>query len=372
MVNWKTFAPLLVLLQLPLLIFSTPSPLELQWEEVINRHIHSYHLSSDNLFKLAAYTELKGRYSPRDQVLRLKFGDLGSLTFYKNNCILKTPGNQVFHLSRGEVSIKEQEIMDMALFHLFENIPLLGNHDSDPEIVEFVDKNLAKKNIEPFDKLFIRHVLIRYGRFNQSKQELIFHTDFLPQNSYYDKNSRNAELIRKYKSPLKIRLDAQIIRGYYLDVGGTVYVEDVDRPVAYATSEQYTHNVTAFKVFMQKLMVQSVQYVTQSESQRLRNQQYTNPFAREKSSTPDGYTSQRVTQSDPVYSSDTDGQKVRKGALLSPYNKENWIPMMLAMLRAQEVNIGDPQILKYFIHEPYFPRIYEQLTREEKKLVDRY
>ena len=356
MVIWKTFPLFLVLFHLPFLSFSSPPAYQLQWEEVINKEIHSYDLSEDNLFKLAAYTELKGRYSPSNKTLVLRFGDLGSITFYQNNCLFKAPNHQVFHLNKGEGGSSSSKSMDDALFQLFENIPLLGNHNSNQELVQFVNKHLAKKNIEPFDKLFIRHVLIRYGRFNKQRQEVIFHTDNIPSNTYYTEKDTKDGLVKRYKTPLSIRLDPHILRGYYLDAGGTVYVEDVDRPVAYATSEQYTHNVTAFKVFMQKLFVQSVQYVTQSETKRLKEYALTH-----------AYTSAQPTAAPP-----SGYQQQASASPLTPYHKYNWIPMMLAMLRAQEVNIGEPHILKYFIHEPYFNKIYEQLTKEEKRLVDRY
>ena len=46
--------------------------------------------------------------------------------------------------------------------------------------------------------------------------------------------------------------------------------------------------------------------------------------------------------------------------------------MMLTIMRTHGVNIGDVDIIKYFIDEPYFPRLYEQLTKEEKEKVDYY
>ena len=54
------------------------------------------------------------------------------------------------------------------------------------------------------------------------------------------------------------------------------------------------------------------------------------------------------------------------------YQEYDWIPMMLGMLRAQRVNIGDPDIIQYFVDEPYFDRIYRLLTPKEKIKVDAY
>ena len=375
MVYRKFIIPLLVLFQLPILTYSSnPDKDELQWENLINSYIHSYHLSDDNLFKLAAYTELKGRYSADNESLILRFGDLGSITFYQNNCLLKTSYNQVFHLNKGEDGSANVETMNEALERLFENIPLLGNHGADPDQIEFVNEHLARKNIEPFDKLFIRHVLIRYGKYDSKKNQVNFHTDFLPFQSYSYRDNPNAELVKRYKTPLSIRLDPSILRGYYLRAGGTVYVENVGRPVAYATSEEYGHNVTAFKVFMQKLFVQSVQYITQSETQRLKNFALTHPYIGEElASTEISQPASFSAGTDSGNGRKTDRKPTTKGKkqILAPYHHENWIPMMLGMLRAQNVNIGEPEILKYFIHEPYFPSIYEHLTIEEKQLVDR-
>ena len=46
--------------------------------------------------------------------------------------------------------------------------------------------------------------------------------------------------------------------------------------------------------------------------------------------------------------------------------------MMLTILRTHGINIGDVDIIKYFIDEPYFARLYDQLTKEEKEKVDFY
>ena len=375
MVKWKFFVPLLVLFLLPILTFpSNPDKDDLQWENLINTYIHSYHLSEDNLFKLAAYTELKGRYSANNESLTLHFGDLGSITFYQNNCLLKTSYNQVFHLNKGEEGSMNARTMNKALEKLFENIPLLGNHGADPEQIEFVNAHLARKNIEPFDKLFIRHVLIRYGKFDSENKQVNFHTDFLPYNSYSYRDHPNAALVKRYKTPLSIRLDPGILRGFYIRAGGTVYVENVGREVAYATSEQYGHNVTAFKVFMQKLFIQSVQYITQSETQRLKNFALTHPYLGEQIASTEASQSMSFSANSETESGrNTDRKPISKDKkqILAPYHHENWIPMMLGMLRTQGVNIGEPAILKYFIHESYFPSIYEHLTVEEKQLVDK-
>jgi hypothetical protein len=44
--------------------------------------------------------------------------------------------------------------------------------------------------------------------------------------------------------------------------------------------------------------------------------------------------------------------------------------MMVGMLRARNVSLADPEIIQYFLGEPYFPRIYELLTPDERRRVD--
>jgi len=367
MVIRKLIIPALVLFQIPFLLFSSDPKPKLQWEELINHHIHAYGLAEDTEFKLAAYTELRGQYTSTHNQLHLDFGGLGSLTFYEQNCILKTSG-KVFHLNREGYDASQVDFMNKKINEMFEVIPLLGNHGAKQEVVNFVDKHLAKKNIEPFDKLFVRHILIRHGKFDAKKGVIEFHTDDLPQYKIYE-NGHGEQIIKRYKTPLKIRLDQHMLRGYYIKAGGTVYVEDVDRSVSFATSEEYTHNVTAFKVFVQKLLVQSVQYISHAETARISKKPQTfevGPSGKDagQSHKTALLPSQNKNSGKPLPGSD----QLVNGALYSP---NNWMVMMLGMLRSQKINIGDRQILPYFLNQPYFPLIFELLTPEEKNLVNK-
>lgn len=365
MVFRKLFIPALVLFQIPIFLFATDPNPKFQWEQLINHHIHAYGLSEDTEFKLAAYTELKGQYKSTHNQLHLDFGGLGSLTFYEQNCILRTSG-KVFHLNREGYNTTQVDFMNEKINEMFELIPLLGNHGAEKAVVDFVDKNLAKKNIEPFDKLFIRHILIRHGKYDAQKGVIEFHTNDLPE--YKINQDRNGDLIiQRYKTPLKIRLDEHMLRGYYIQAGGTVYVEDVDRSVYFATSEEYTHNVTAFKVFVQKLLVQSVQYISSAETARISKKPQTFDVGKSTGSASSGRRTFMISQNSES-AKPLPGADQINGTLYSP---NNWMVMMLGMLRSQKINIGDRQILPYFINEPYFDTIYQLMTPEEKDLVNK-
>lgn len=366
MVIRKLIIPALVLFQIPFFLFATDPNPKFQWEELINHHIHAYGLSEDTEFKLAAYTELKGQYTSTHNQLHLDFGGLGSLTFYEQNCILKTSG-KIFHLNREGYDASQVDFMNKKINEMFELIPLLGNHGAEKNVVDFVDQNLAKKNIEPFDKLFIRHILIRHGKYDPAKGVIEFHTNDLPEYKV-SKMGNGDVMIKRYKTPLKIRLDKHMLRGYYIRAGGTVYVEDVERSVSFATSEEYTHNVTAFKVFVQKLLIQSVQYISHAETARISKKPQTFEVSKP------GMNTEQTAGGRFLISRNTESGKPLPGADQingSLYSPDNWMVMMLGMLRSQKINIGDRQILPYFVNEPYFNNIYRLLNREEKDLVNK-
>ena len=44
------------------------------------------------------------------------------------------------------------------------------------------------------------------------------------------------------------------------------------------------------------------------------------------------------------------------------YDKYNWIPMMLGIMRSNNISIADKDVIEYFIDQPYFPILYDQLT----------
>ncbi|GAB4404502.1 MAG: hypothetical protein OHK0039_04720 [Bacteroidia bacterium] len=363
---------LLTLFVLPaILLHSQETTSYSDFESLINDQIHAYGLSMDNQFRLAAYTELKGNYSPEYHTLTLDFGTATQLAFYRNNLLLRIGRSEVYHLNRGEQGTVNAETVDRRLNELFDQIPLLSNRHADPCLVYFVDMHLARKNIEPFDKIFLRHILITYGRFNEEFGYVEFDTGWLPEKTYAYRAEGDTGLVRKPISPLRIRLDDRILRGYYVRAGGTVYVEDVRQAVEYATGENYSHNVAAFKLFVQKLFVQSVQYVVRSESERIAQPMQQVSFMPQDAAYLASQTTRPVAAAPVTTSAPKTIQPVRSS--VEPlYHAYSWIPMMLGMLRSRSINIGDPDVVRYFIDEPYFPRIYTQLTPEERMRVDAY
>lgn len=359
-------------------LFAQSNSQTLSLEEIINEYIGAYPLTSDNRFKLAAYAELKGRYAASVKTLTLNFGGLGFLNFYEKNCLLRTGNNQVFSLNRNSSHVSDSIEMNRRLSEIFEKIILLGNHNADAEKIEFVDKYLAKKNIEPFEKVFLRHVFIRFGRYNAEKKMIMFHTDWLPERTFSYRGPDDKELVKKHITPLKMVLSENVIRGYYLENNGTVFVENVNRSVFYATGEEYLFNVAAFKLFAQKLFVQSVQYVSRAEAKRLegissdaeQSTVITQMITYDSQISGQGtHVAGNMRQS--YYAPAAPASKVTTSA--QPlYHEYSWIPMMLGIMRSNDINIGDDYVIKYFIDEPYFDRIYQQLTREEKEKVDKY
>ncbi|MEO0585297.1 MAG: hypothetical protein AAF135_23995, partial [Bacteroidota bacterium] len=313
--------------------------------------------------------------------ITMDFGALGRLTIYQNNCLLRTADNRVFHLDKNNNTSAQVAAINERISELLDHIFLLGNHDADPFLIDFVDTHLARKNIEPFDKIYLRHILIQYGKFDQEHQRVEFHTDWLPEQTFAYRSSRDRSVVKKPINPMKIKLDKNILRGYFIWSGGTVYVEDVKRNIVYATGEQYNYNVAAFKLFLQEMFAQSTQYIVREERRRIQAR-YPEPEAAEtqpstksavyavaepiptamESATPAQNTPVRTRTVKPVSQEDSRNM----------FNEFDWIPMMLGMLRAQDINIGDPDIIRYFIDEPYFPQLYEQLNKAEKRLVDSF
>ena len=372
LITFVRFTSLLVVLScsLSLVFAQAPSKKNATLEEIINKFIGPYSLTPDNQFKLAAYAELKGRFSNNTQTLMLNFGKLGYMSFFPRNCLFRTTDNGVFHLNKYEVNSPTEGNLNESLTNMFEKIILLGNHGQDEEHIHFVDKHLAKKNIEPFDKIFLRHILVKYGKFDPIMQQVTFHTRDIP--IHKSGNSTEDQLVKKYRTALSIKLEKGNLRGYYLEAGGTVYVEDVERKIIYATGEEYDYNVTAFKVFLQKLFVQSAQYIVQKEADRL-----------EQMSEKESIVAQMVTYSSPIEQPNAfavgNSRKVSskknnasRPAIAPLYHEYSWIGMMLAIMRSHEIDPGDPDVIKYFVHAEYFPRLYEQLTLEEKAKVDNY
>lgn len=370
-------AVLITLIVIPFIVFAQKSQKESTWETLIGDFLYSYSLSSDNIFRLAAYSELKGKYSSQHNSLSLSFGYLGSITFFQNHCLLKNYRNQVLHINKGEGNTPMARAMDDAVSDIFEKILLLSNQNAADDFITFVDRQLARKNMEPFDKVFLRHILLKHGRYDRQNERVEFYSDWLEERSFSNSLSSASHeemLIQKYRTPLRILLDENILRGWYIDAGGTVFVEDVDRPVFYATGEQYDQNVVAFKVFLQKLFVESVQFLVNTEAKRIDNIEGSRPVKVDMPADPVSITqttffpeeSQEAVQ---VKKTSSGGEEVVVRPLYTEYS---WIPMMLNILRSRDINVADPDIIQFFVDEPYFPKIYDRMTPAEKQKADQY
>ncbi|MCB0838890.1 MAG: hypothetical protein KDD99_19590 [Bacteroidetes bacterium] len=349
-------------------------------ETIINQNINSYAFTEDNKFRLCAYSELKGRYANSIQTLMLNFGSLGYFSFFQKNCLLRAENNRVYSLNRNDFNDPNAVVLNQQLDKMFEKIILLGNAGASREHILFVDRSLAKKNLEPFEKVYLRHILLKYGKYDSVKKEVSFHSNWLPHKTYEAKNSENDRLVQKHVTPLYVKLNESIVRGYYLESGGTVYIENVKRDVYYATGEQYDYNISAFKLFVQKLFVQSIQFIAKKEANRLED-------IAEKDGD-GGVVTQMVTYDSPIdepskyvagrhrkayFQNESQSQVRNTITPVKPlYHEYNWIPMMLTIMRTHGINIGDVDVVKYFIDQPYFPRVYELLTKEEKEKVDFY
>ncbi|MEM7659582.1 MAG: hypothetical protein AAF399_25935 [Bacteroidota bacterium] len=361
---------------LPSLVFcyviATPtSPTSVSFEQLINQSLSAYALTPDNQFKLAAYAELKGTYRVQDQALILPFGSIGELAFFPKNLLFRSPARGIFHLNKYDTNERLSGAINEELNRLFERVMLLGNHRASREHIAFVDKCLARKNLEPFEKLYVRHILIKYGTYDDLMREVSFHTTSLPERTYEYQGPKDNKTIKKTRSAMAIKLTDEILRGYYLLSGGTVYLEDVDRKIAFATGEASDPNVSAFKIFVQKLFIQTVQYVAKQESRRLEELPPEvgltfNPLAPGASQALSA--EERVIQPTAVASS----SEAKQAKLRPLYHPESWIPMMLSILRSNGVNIGEEDVIQYFVNEAYFPSIYAQLKPEEKVKVDAY
>jgi hypothetical protein len=371
----------LFLLLGPLQAQMSDSPFEL--EALINQRLRAFPFQNDNLFRLAAYAEMKGDYSPRFKALSLHFGNLGMMNIYERSCLLRTPRG-VWHLEIDYNSPTQIQAMNQELARTFDQIILLGNEDGNPDLIDFVDRHLAKKNIEPFDKIFLRHLLVRYGRFDKTNNRVVFHTDWLPDSTFSYRSPRDQTTIQKPINPLMVKLDEHVVRGYYIKAGGTVYVEDVEREVLYATGEEYKFNVSAFKVFIQKLFVQTTHYVVAREQERLnqmqselairdviRKQEVQKAYAvsDDASFVPRAQPQRMVSRGGASAAPRTPALKIK--AVEPLYHKYNWIPMMLGILRQKGISVADPEIAHFLIGKPYFQRIYDQLTVQEKAGIDR-
>ncbi|TAE51050.1 MAG: hypothetical protein EAZ89_10850 [Bacteroidetes bacterium] len=345
-----------------LLLFSLylPGQQPLLFERLIGESIYAYPLRPDQQLRLAAYAELRGQYDSQHECLTLPFAGLGSLSFYKGNCLLKTADRQVFHMNRGVKMSNDVSAFILALDDILDKVLLLGNPSVPSAHLRFVDEHLARKNIEPYDKLYLRHMLLRFGRYDSVQRVVEFYSDWLP--GHYLASS-GADATPVVTTPMKIRLDEKVLRGYFIWAGGTVYVEDVAYKTPYASSEVYSYNVSAFKLFAQKLFVQSVQYLVAEEGDRLK------PEGISLAQQADTLGASFDFAAAPAVSAAPAPAEIQQPVLYSQYH---WIPMMLGLLRARDINIGDSDVICYFTKEPFFDELYAQMTVKERAKADAY
>ena len=340
------------------------------FEALINERLADYPLTPDNRHRLAAWSELKGDYLQESNSLVMHFGDMGKLEVYPDNFLLRTASNHVYHLDRRRTNPRDVAVMNETLRVMFEQISLLANHDAHPDLIYFVDEHLARKNLEPFEKLYLRHILIRFGKYNAALRQVEFRTDWLPVKSYqYEAPGREGtHFVNKPIDPLIIKLDEATVRGYYLSSGGTVYVEDVTRDVFYATGESYTPNVSAFKLFLQQLFTQTTTFVVKEEEARI---QHYHTISHEKA---DDAPVAIATRSFQVPTASTDlalrGQEDGMSGIKPLYTPQDWMGKMLGTLRYHN-SLMDREVAGFLIHQPFFLQLYKHFSPEEKAYYDR-
>ncbi len=318
-------------------------------EAFINDHVQQYQLHPDNLFRLSAYTELKGQFQDDGEV-KLDFGNRASLSFYPQNLLLRVRGKGVYHLNRGEEMGKVyDESINEVLDEIFEGILLLSNGDASEAHIAFVDEQLTQKNLDPFHKLFLRYLMLHHGRFDSVNRYVEFYSGWLPSDDEYAAAAASGHL--------GMQMSSEELRGYYFKTGSRVYLKNVERPVSYATGEVAGANVTAFKLFLQDLMGHSVHYLLDMQG-RVAAQK----ISYETFGTP---TTEQVSNAQ----NSTFPQGKETPVL---YHEYHWIPMMLGLLHANGTSFSDPEVICYFVDAPYYDLIYSQLSAEEKAQADQY
>ncbi len=347
-------------------------------ESIINHYLEVYPFSPENAFRLGVYLELKGEYNPDDESMTATFGELAHITFNRGSVLLRAGRFGVYSLNEKGNRPADIDVMNQALSAIFEQVFLMGNVGANRNLVRLVDRYLIRKNLTPFDKILLHHILTRFGRYDSLYNRVEIKTEWFPQKAmvireYGHKNAREV-----YGDKLYLKLDKGVIRGYYLRAGGTVYVEDVERDVLYATGEVQSPSSTAFKFFVQQLYTQSTSYLIEEEQRRLAQLELEarlpNRFAPgelplvasneitverrgEMLPRPSGYQQQARNKIDTL------------SLLYQPYQ---WVPMMVGILRDQDISIADPDILPYFIHASYFDFLYNLLTPDEQAAVARW
>lgn len=343
-------------------------------EALIERTIALYDLSPANRLRLCAYAEMKGRPGEGQELLVLDFGGLGYLTFFEKNLLFRTTGRRVFHLNRFERGTPAALAFNQALAELFDRIMLLGSNLADTLLEAKVDGWLMRKNLEPFEKLYVRHILLFYGAYDPAQDAVLFESRW--HLGKPGKSAARSKQVRISAQPLALRLDEQSLRGYFRANGGTVYVENVPERLSYATGERYSASVAAFKAFAQQLFMQSIPYVSQAEDQRLgKLGEAGAPVLRQvldaQARLPHAGALAPRAAAPPQAPRPAAPAPPSASGLRPLYDADSWIPMMLTLLRSNGVNIGDPDVLPYFAGEPHFEKIYAMMTAEERAAADR-
>ena len=340
-------------------IFANPTPglqAEVPIEELINEKVCIYKLDVINQTRLAAYSELKGVSTRENGNLKVSFGSYGSIQFYDKSCLLKTYDGH-FTLTPEEDDITQLASFNRALFNLLESIPLLNNQHASLDHVAFVDTYLSRKNLAAFDKIYVRHILIKYGIFDQD--QVTFRADWLPDHEYFVVDEKTNRLTKKEARQLKMVLTKDELRGWYLDIGAQVYVKNVKRKVSYASGEVISTNTHAFKLFVQDLYQQTAHFIQKNRIEILKmGKKEAAMLAFE----------MKMEGNAPENHPALNHVSLKKIELKNhPYQRDSWIPTMFSLLRYHNIPLHDPDIADILIKHPKFDVMLGFMTPSEQE-----
>lgn len=326
-------------------------------ERLINEIVYAYNIDEKNLTRLAAYTELKGVYTRETGHLQVHFGSYGTLQFFKASCLLKTYDGY-YTLSPEEQDTSKLFSFNRALFNLLESIPLLSNQYASPNHVAFVDRCLSRKSLAAFDKLYVRHILIKYGKFDQG--QVSFQDNWLPEHIFVEVDQDTRALKRKGSRRLKLTLTEKELRGYYLDIGAEVYARDANRKVIYASGEILPKNIGPLNLFVQHLYIQTAQFITKDKPEIGRMEKRDTPILAVAPKTNFSVTDHPGLQ-----------HRSLKEIKLNnhPYQMHSWIPTMLGLLRYHDIEFHDPDVANILISHPSFDVMLDFMTTEEQEMM---
>ncbi|MEM7656935.1 MAG: hypothetical protein AAF399_12455 [Bacteroidota bacterium] len=192
-------------------------------------------LDLSNQLRLQCYAEMLGQVRSDRAELRLGFGSLGSFQLYPTHCLLKTARGQCLTVDRHADRMADQVALNEALSELLEQIDLMGQEAVEVEKREYVDQALAGLSLGAFEKLYVRHLLLQYGRWDRRHQSVWLHSDWLSE---------------QQQAPLALQLNQTEARGFFLEHGGQVYA-----------GTQTRANGAAFELFLYQLMSREVRRV---------------------------------------------------------------------------------------------------------------